>query len=207
MIILRASAALSQIHRGEKRAFGIAGKIFPTEDSQHSNPLKTANFFVIDNLGGTYAPNFLDSPMTNDITNIAFGVENIGQTGILVAALKAFGFAEKVMGKVLTVRQLYEISQLGEADGNEIVTPAYIKIQGQNGPRTELSDFRDDLRLENNGGSIRLDISVAADGKLGKEKSWSKIGFIELTQDTTAEGCDHRVHFHHPGWRSDISAK
>lgn len=207
LIILRASAALSQIHRGEKRAFGIAGKIFPTDNADHMERLKTANFFVIDNLGGTYTPNFLDSALTNDITNIAFGVENIGQTGILAAALKAFGFAEKVVGKVLTVRQLYEIAQLGETAGSATNTPKYIKIQGQPGPRTEFSDFRDDLRIENNGGALRFDISVSADGSLGKEKSWAKIGYIELTEDALAEGCDHRVHFHHPEWHNDLNSK
>ncbi|MBC7659578.1 MAG: hypothetical protein H7249_07705 [Chitinophagaceae bacterium] len=206
LIILRASAALSEIHRGEKRAFGIAGKIFPTENPDHQEPMKTANFFVIDNLGGTYTPNFLDTELTNDITNIDFKAANIGQTGILAAAVKAFGFADRVTGRILTVRQLYEISNLGESADAKIVTPQYIKLQGEAGPRTEYSDFRDDLRLDANNGVIRFDISVAADGSLGKAKNWSKIGYIELTEDSLAEGCDHRVHFHHPEWKNDINS-
>ncbi|RYZ86913.1 MAG: hypothetical protein EOP04_12865 [Proteobacteria bacterium] len=205
LIILRASAALSEIHRGEKRAFGMAGKIFPTDDFAHQDKLKTANFFVIDNLGGTYAENFLDSPMTNDITNIDFGAENIGQTGILAAAVKAFGFAEKVVGTTLTVRQLYEISELGESKSAIIKTPKYLKLQGQEGQRTDLSDFREDLRIQNNGGLIRIDISIASEGSLGKPKNWTKVGYIELTEDSLAEGCDHRVHFHHPGWRHNLN--
>ncbi|MBC7531073.1 MAG: hypothetical protein H7318_05795 [Oligoflexus sp.] len=204
LIILRASAALSEIHAGEKRAFGIAGKIFPTVNPSDAASLKTANFFVIDNLGGTYAESFLDSPMTNDITNVAFGPEAITKIPLLAAAVKAFGFAEKMIGNVLTVRQLYEIGELGEAPGTEISVPRYIKIQGQEGARSGLSDFRDDLRLENNNGALRFDISVAADGQLGKEKPWTKIGFIELTADSLAEGCDHRVHFHHPVWRPEF---
>lgn len=207
LIIVRASAALSEIQRGEKRAFGIAGKIFPTENPDQQEPTKTANFFVIDNLGGTYTPNFLDTELTNDITNIDFKAANIGQTGILAAAVKAFAFADRATGRVLTVRQLYEISNLGENPGARIVTPQYIKLQGQLGPRSEYSDFRDDLRLDSNGGVIRFDISVAADGALGKSKDWTKIGYIELTQDSLAEGCDHRVHFHHPEWKSNLNSK
>lgn len=207
LIIFRASAALSPIHRGEKRAFGIAGKIFPTQDPADNNLLKTANFFVIDNLAGTYTPSFLDSAMSNDITNVALGADNLGQLGILAAAVKAFGAADQALGTVLTVRQLYEISELGEAGNAKIITPQYIKIQGQKGPRAGLSDFRDDLRLAENGGKIRFDISVSPNGTLGKEKVWTKIGYIEATADSLAEGCDHRVHFHHPGWRSDLRAR
>jgi hypothetical protein len=204
LIILRASAALSEIYRGEKRAFGIAGKIFPTQNPNHVSPLKTANFFVIDNLGGTYEPNFLDSPMTNDITNIDAGLEGISKAGILAAAVKAFGFAERVSGKILTVRQLHEISELGEKGISPIITPQWIKIQGEAGPRTEFADFRDDLRIESNGGAYRFDISVSSEGRLAGEKSWHKIGFIEVQADAISEGCDHRIHFHHPVWRNDL---
>ncbi len=204
VIILRASAALSQIHRGEKRAFGIAGKFFGTEDPSHTQPLKTANFFVIDNLGGTYAENFLDTALTNDITYIDYTLENVAQTGILAAAFKAFNLGEKVLGNIVTVRQLYEISELGEAPGADIHTPHYMKIQGQAGQRNLNNDFRDDLRVGNNGGSYRFDVSVAADGIIGTPKKWQKIGFIEITADSLAEGCDHRVHFHHTNWRNDL---
>jgi hypothetical protein len=122
----------------------------------------------------------------------------------LAAAFKAFNLGEKVLGNIVSVRQLYEIAELGEAPNAQIVVPKYIKLQGQEGPRSGLSDFRDDLRLENNNGVIRFDISVAADGIIGMEKEWTKIGYIELTAQSLAEGCDHRVHFHHPNWRNEL---
>ncbi len=207
LIVMRASAALSQIHRGQKRAFGIAGKIFPTADVNDPQRYKTANFFVIDNLGGTYTPNFLDTSMTNDITAINFTLANLGQTGILAAAVKAFGLAEAPLVP-LTVRQLYEISSLGESADARIVTPMFIRIQGQpGGYRSEFSDFRDDLRISANGGSYRFDISVAGNGLFGFEKKWQKIGYIEVTEDVASEGCDHQVHFHHPKWRHDLNYK
>lgn len=207
LIILRASAALSPIHRGEKRAFGIAGKIFPTADINDLQAHQTANFFVIDNLGGTYTPNFLDTSMTNDITSINFTLANLGQSGILAAAVKAFGLAEKPLVP-LTVRQLYEISSLGEAGDTRIVTPMFIRIQGQpGGYRSEFRDFRDDLRVSANGGPYRFDIFVAANGTFGLKKKWQKIGYIEVTEDVASEGCDHRLHFHHPKWRWNLNYK
>lgn len=165
---------------------------------------KPLTFFVIDNLGGTYEPNFLDSPMTNDITNIDTGPEVLSKSGILAAAVKAFGFAERVSGKILTVRQLHEISELGERDLSRVITPRWIKIEGQPGFRSSYSDFRDDLRVESNGGEYRFDISVSSEGGLGQVKNWQRIGFIEIQADAAAEGCDHRVHFHHPNWRNDL---
>ena len=204
LIILRGSAALSPIHRGEKRSFGLAGKIFPTLDPKHKNRLATANFFTIDNLGGTYTPNFMDTILTNDITSVDFGFANLGQTGILAAAAKAFSLADRTLGSLPTVRQLYEISELGESDRMAIRTPKYLKIQGQTGVRTENRDFRDDLRVEANGGVLRFDISVADDGIPGTKKNWTKIGYVEVNESSTAEGCDHRIHFHHPRWRSDL---
>jgi hypothetical protein len=207
LIILRASAALSQIHRGEKRSFGIAGKIYPTNDPNHEQPLKTANFFVIDNLAGTYTQNFLDSPMTNDITSIAFGFENLGQTGILGAAATAFAAAEKKLNNLLTVRQLYQISELGEENPAAAVTPLWIKIVGSPGPRNLHQDFRDDLRLAANNGTVFFDIYVSSEGILGFDKLWTKIGYIAADQEAASEGCDHRLHFQHPKWRSDLVTK
>lgn len=204
LIILRASAALSQIHQGEKRSFGIAGKIYPTTDPNHNHPLKTANFFVIDNLAGTYTPNFLDSPMTNDITSIDFGIENLGQTGILGAAATAFATAEKRLNNILTVRQLYQISELGEENPAAAVTPLWIKIVGRPAARSLHRDFRDDLRLAANGGTVTFDIFVSSKGLLGFDKVWRKIGYIEADQESASEGCDHRLHFQHPKWRSDL---
>ncbi|MDO9235026.1 MAG: hypothetical protein Q7U28_03200 [Aquabacterium sp.] len=201
LIIMRASSALTAIHRGEKRAFGIAGKIFPTTNEGHAQPLHTANFFVIDNLGGTLTPNFLDSALTNDITAIDFKLDDFDKVGLLGAAVKAFGFAEQPLA-VLTVRQLYEISSLGEAPYATIITPKYIKIQGQlGGVRSQFDDFRDDLRVSSNGGAYKLDIFVNSDGLIGFQKTWTKVGFIEVKKDAAADGCDHQVHFHHPKWQ------
>ncbi|MCB1660275.1 MAG: hypothetical protein KDI39_18785, partial [Pseudomonadales bacterium] len=64
LMIARASTALTETERGDPRAFGMAGKLFPT-----TNPnlkVKTANFFTVDVLAGTQRDHYLDVKMTNE---------------------------------------------------------------------------------------------------------------------------------------------
>ncbi len=205
-IIIRASAALSEIDQGQKRSFGIAGKLYPTADASDESKLKTANFFVIDNLGGTYIPNFRDTVMTNDIADVDFGLANVGSAGIALAAVRALTNADNATGgNDPNIRQVYPIAELGEEPGAEIITPKWFKLQGRPGPRNEAKDFRDELRLDNNNGELVFDIFVTSSGERGKPKTnWLKIGAIELTEDTLSLGCDTRLHFTHPVWRNDL---
>jgi hypothetical protein len=205
-MIVRASAALSETESGQKRAFGIAGKLFPTDDANDSRLLQTANFFVIDNLAGTFEPNFLDTIMSNDIASVDFGVDNLGSVGVALAAVNALTAADKANGGGdPNVRQLYPISELGEVPGADIITPKWIKIQGSPGARNPAKDFRDELRLDNNGGELMFDIYVTSTGDRGQPKSnWLKIGYIQLTEESLSLGCDTRLHFAHPKQRSDL---
>ena len=63
LVIVRASVALSQIESGHRRAFALAGKIFPTLNPQ--TVVRTANFFAMENLLGTNDEYFLDAALDN----------------------------------------------------------------------------------------------------------------------------------------------
>jgi hypothetical protein len=206
VIIARASAALSEVNQGENRSLGLAGKLYPTVDDNHQEPLKTANFFVIDDLGGTYIPHFRDAPMTNDISSISFGLDNAPNALVAAAAGRALQAAEKAAGgKDAFIRQLYPVSELGETNKTLAITPRWIKIQGQTGSRENFRDFRDELRVENHGGVLNFDIFVSSEGERGQAKVWQKIGYIEFTESVASEGCDNRLHFAHPQWREDLT--
>jgi hypothetical protein len=208
LIIARASAALSEVKSGQKRSLGLAGKIYPTNDESDTALLKTANFFVIDSLAGTYNPHFRDAAMTNDISDLNIGADNAPNLLVAAAAGRALSAAESAAGgKDAFVRQLYPISELSEQEGAEVITPKWIQIQGRPGPRTLISDFRDELNVENNNGSLIFDISVSSDGEKGKPKPFQKIGYIEFTESVASEGCDQRLHFTHPKWREDLVFK
>ncbi len=198
-IIVRASTALSNTKADENRAFGIAGKIYPTADEDHAEPLKTANFFTIENLGGTRRKYFMDSVNTNDIIFILPSVTAFFNSleGLTVA--RDFPLAEGSNLQTALIRELYPISELGLKPGETAVTPIWLKIEGaEDMPRIDEADFRDELNRANYPNGLRFNISVASEGKRFGTKSWQKIGFIDVEESVVSESCDHRLHFAHP---------
>jgi hypothetical protein len=196
LIIARISDAAGQPLAGDYRAFGFAGKIFPTSDATGSDPVETANFQTIDDLGGTLAQHFTDTALTNaPPTSRTSALATTLDRALTVAA--AFRMADTHIGE----RQVYEISELGVAPGQPVHTPKWMLLRAAAGTNTvDLADFRNELQLENHGGKLSLDIFVASAG----EDSWTRIGVIDLTDDALSAGCDHRLHFHHAQWRDDL---
>lgn len=199
LMIVRASTALTNTKSNQNRAFGIAGKIFPTADEFHDSPVKTANFFTIENLGGTRKKYFLDSVNTNDIIQInpSFTAFMKSLEGLVVA--RDFPLAEGSNLQTALIRELYPISELGLKAGEKAVTPIWMKIEAAEGmPRVDEDDFRDELNLANYPQGLRFSISVASEGSRFGDKAWQKIGHIEVLETMVSDSCDHRLHFAHP---------
>ncbi len=199
LIIGRASTALSNTKANENRAFGFAGKIFLTEDEFHKQPLKTANFFTIEDLGGTRKKHFLDSVNTNDIIKISPTLTAFfkGLEGLVV--VRDFPLAEGSNLQTALIRELYPVSELGLAPGQQASTPTWLKIEAATDmPRIDENDFRDELNLSNYPEGLRFDISVASKGSRFGDKAWQKIGSIDVEETIVSDSCDHRLHFAHP---------
>jgi len=197
LIIARASTALSKTKRGDIRAFGFAGKLFPSSHKNQINREDTANFFAIDDLGGTTALHYTDVAMTNEpsITTTSEVVKNILYA---LKIAKAFASADSHSG----IRQLYEISELGEKNKANIITPKWIKISAQKGQTVDAKDFREEFSLRK-GQKIVFDIAVSSK-ELDGQKIWQTIGTITFDASVISNTCDHRLHFHHPLWRDDV---
>ena len=197
LIIARASTALSKTKRGDIRAFGFAGKLFPTTNTKEINQEHTANFFAIDDLGGTDALHYTDVIMTNEpsVTTTSEVLKNILYA---IKVAKTFSNADSHSG----IRQLYEISELGEKDKSNIITPKWIKISAKNEQSVDTEDFREELALIR-GKKIVFDIAVASK-EIDEKKEWQTIGSITFDASIVSNTCDHRLHFHHPMWRDDL---
>jgi len=197
LIIARASTALSKTRRGDIRAFGFAAKLFPTVNTKQKNQEHTANFFVIDDLGGTDALHYTDVAMTNEpsVTTTSEVLKNIFYA---LKIAKAFSDADSHSG----IRQLYEISELGEKNKNNIITPKWIKISAKYGQSVDAQDFRDEF-VFNKGKKIIFDIAVASK-EIEEKKEWQTIGTITFDDSMVSNTCDHKLHFHHPVWRDDL---
>ena len=198
LIIARASSALSNTHRGEIRSFGFAGKIFPSLNPHQVNQENTANFFLIDDLGGTDAEHYTDVTLTNEPT-VSINSEVLKNVLYALELANAFAKVDKNPG----IRQLYEISELGEKNRANIITPKWMKVEAKKGQTVDAKDFRDELRIAPHKKLVFL-ISVASEENSQGKKEWQTIGTITFNTSVVSTSCDHQLHFHHPRWRSDL---
>jgi hypothetical protein len=189
LIIVRASEALGTSDAGDYRSFGFAGKIFPTLDGSAELTTKTANFFTVDDLGGTMSESFLDLPKKNEPAT-SFHFSQLAIFPMLTKIASTFKAADQNPG----IRQVYQISQLGIANPALARTPHWFQVVSENNERNGSYDFRDELRLEQFPGGLRWGIYVAEDDDGG----WHRIGQIKLDREAYSYGCDHRLHFPHP---------
>ena len=197
LLIARASTALSNTKSGDTRAFGFAGKLFPTLDGATINTTPSANFFLIDDLGGTDAKHYRDVALSNE-PSVGVTLEVVQNMLYALKVASTFSDADRHAG----IRQLYELSELGEVNSENIITPKYMKIEAADSTRVDEEDFRDELKIHK-GEEILFSIFVA-NKIVDEKKDWQKIGSITLDASVVSESCDTRLHFHHPLWRDDL---
>ena len=197
----RASTTLSNTRQGHLRGFALAGKIFPTLNPDEKT--ETANFFLIDNLGGTYADHFTRVNLSNEpgiLPSFSFSLPFLAPIAATVG--KAFASADKNPG----IRQVYSISNLGLDHFKRSITPKYMKFVGSSNEfAVNESDFRNELSEHINvHGKLTFDIFVAPSKKSLGKKQWSKIGHVNFNEIVASEGCDHRLHFHHHKFKKNL---
>ena len=198
LIIARASTAMTNTRRGEIRSFGFAGKLFPTMNPLEVVQENSANFFLIDDLGGTRAEHYTDVALTNE-PPASKNIEVIKNLFYVLKLARAFSLADDNPG----IRQVYEISQLGEINSDAAITPRWMKLEAMQGQTVDAIDFRDELHIADNE-KLVFSISVASD-QINNKKDWQTIGNISLDTSVVSKSCDHRLHFHHPVWSSTIN--
>ncbi len=200
LIIARASSALSNTKSGETRALGFAGKLFPTLNPNKVNKEHTANFFLIDDLGGTDTKYYKDISLVNE-PPLSFTYSILKNMSYSIKVASTFNKADKNSG----IRQLYEVSQLGESNPKTVITPKWLKIEMQNKKDIAIKDgidFRDELKLLNDDELI-FNIFVASK-IIDNKKDWQKIGNITLDNSVVSKSCDRRLHFHHPRFLDEL---
>lgn len=197
LIIARASEAMGNGVKGDWRAFGLAGKIYPTQDPKDARNYKTANFFTVDDLGGTDAESFLSLPKTNEPA-ISKHLSTIFSLPTILAISKAFRAADDNPA----FRPVTQIAELGLDNPREANSPQWLMLQAESKAfsiHSNTGDFRNELRLKNfPNDKLKFGILVSSKG----DQSWTRIGSVELTQEALASGCDHRLHFQHPRLRN-----
>lgn len=200
LVIARASVFSDDTERGQYRSFGMAIKLYPTQDPSDSGKYKTANIFLIDDNGGTLTPHFTDAELTTrpSLTK-RWGL--VRRAPILAAVAMAQRMADKKPG----YRQLYPVSELGVHPEklSEARSPGRLMVRGAEGvARRDVSDFREELDASQYPPpGLVFDVFVSEDEKA----PWQKIGRIRFTESAVSHAADHNLHFPHPAYRANPS--
>ncbi len=215
LIIGRYSSDGNETKRGQRRSLSLAGKIYPTANAEHPEPLITASFMSQEDLGGMHTDYINDAELTNGPSVHAY------RRGIYVLVMLRAGMHFLHADKISDVRLLHEIAELGKPEGDPTRSPEQMLLKMTPGqPRIEGEglDFRDEVYAHifkpgdtQPTGSIEFELSVSdtakRSGVLGfrhvKVSDWRKIGRVTFTEAVASYNADHVIHFHHPGWRDD----
>ncbi len=216
LVVGRYSAA-DETKRGQSRGLALAGKLFPATDPGHAEPLKTANFIAMEDIGGTYTRYLNDAELRSAPNVSPWRRSRIGSfLGLVVA-----GVLFTLIDKKATIRQVYQVAELGKPFDEITRAPAFMRLLASSKqPRIEGEglDIRDEVmaQIYDKGDPVPkrklvFHIEVTDEGKVhnilgfvrGRFKNWRRIGKLTFDSAVASYNGDHVLHFNHPGWRDD----
>jgi len=215
LMVGRYSTCCTDTRRGHIRSLSLVGKLYPTTDVNHTEPLRTASFFTQQDLGGDYTDFINDAELRNtpDTRSWRRG------TGLPFLLLEGVAFLRA--DKEPSQRQLYEIAELGKPEDEPARTPQFMRLTVASGqPRIEgdALDFRDEImaQIYDKGDatpkrSLIFNIDVSDTGITKGTpvfqrriiSDWRTIGKITFTEAVVSYNGDFVLHFNHPTWRDD----
>jgi len=215
LVVGRYSSGAGGTKRGNIRSLALVGKLFPTLDPEHATPLRTANFITQEDIGGARSRSINEAELRNapDVT-----VFRRGPAGALL--IKVATVFRRV-DQEPTVRQLYQIAELGKPASEPTRAPAYMRLRVADGqpviPGDDL-DVRDEVMAQifDAGDpapkrTLTFTIDVTDDGhrrgtpfRLRRTfTNWRTVGRIVFDNAVISHNGDAVIHFTHPTWRKD----
>lgn len=211
LLVGRYSCGTTEVQRGELRSQALVGKLFPTTDPNHEEPLHTASFITMEDIAGTYTAYINDAELRNapDITVWR-------QPGVAIPGI-VFTLVDKKAG----VRQVYPIAELGKPLDEPTRAPEFMRLlvaSGQPRIEGEKLDIRDEVlgQIFDKGDPLpkrklvfRVEVTDEGTTRFGlgslrqSFKNWRKIGTLTFDNAVASYNGDFVIHFNHPVWRSD----
>ena len=215
LIIGRYSTCCTETRRGHTRSLSLVGKLYPSTDPNHAEPLRTASFFSQEDLGGERTDYINDAELRNapDTHGWRRGA------GVLILLVEGALFLRA--DKEPSHRQLYQIAELGKANDEPTRTPQFMRLRvapGQPRIEGEALDFRDEIMAQifDKGDpppkrTLTFHIEVTDEGSTRglpvfqrrTFKNWRHIGKITFDNAVASYNSDFVIHFNHPTWRGD----
>lgn len=215
LVIARYSVCCGETRRGHSRSLAMVAKLYPTMDPNHQTPLETASLITQQDLGGS------DDAYINDVELRNAPDTTIWRRGTGVPAFVVTGLVFNRVDREPSIRQLYEIAELGKPATEPTRAPAFVRLLvSANQPRIEGAelDFRDEImqHLFDRGEptpkrQLTFDVEVTDDGEPSGVaalrrwtfRGWRRIGTLTFDDAVVSYNGDFVVHFHHPTWRKD----
>jgi hypothetical protein len=215
LIIGRYSACCGETRRGHTRSLSMVGKLFPTTEPDHVEPLRTANFMTQQDIGGDYTAYINDVELRNAPNTSAL------RRGLGLPILALTGAAFNQVDKNPSIRQLYPIAELGKPEDEPTRAPTFMRLLvAPTQPRIpgENLDFRDEImaQIYDRGvaepkRTLTFRIEVTDEGETHGPalleqrtfRNWCPIGTIAFDKAVASHNGDFVIHFHHPPWRDN----
>jgi hypothetical protein len=215
LIIARYSTCCTETRRGNMRSLSMIGRIYPTTDPNHPEPLPTACFMSQEDIGGEVTANINDAKLRN-APNTTVSRRGSGMPILMLSGI-VFTKAEKQP----TIRQVYQIAELEKPPAEATRAPEFMQLTvaaGQPVIAGDNLDFRDEImaHIYDPGDpapkrKLVFDIETSdtgtTHGTAFKERrditNWKKIGTITFDAAVVSFNGDHVFHVNHPAWRED----
>ncbi len=214
LIIARYSTCCTETRRSRYRSLALVGKLYPTTDPVHAEPLRTANFITQEDLGGAWSTYINDAELRNAPDTTPW------RRGSALPVLLLTALVLRRADKQPTIRQLYQIAELGKPEGEPTRAPEFMRLRvDPDQPRVPGADldFRDEIlsQIYDRGDSqprrtLVFHIEVADGGETKGIivqrriiENWRRIGRIVFAEAVASYNGDFVVHFHHSPWRDD----
>src|SRR5882724_2384260 len=211
----RYSTCCTETRRGHTRSLALVGKLFPTTDENHPQPLPTASFFTQQDIAGEHTDFINDAELRNAPDVHAW------RRGGGVPILLLTGIVFQRVDREPAQRQLYQIAELGKPANELTRTPKYMRLLiAPEQPRIagKALDFRDEVMAQifDPGDTmpkrrLTFNIEVTDEGTahgpgISQQvtfSNWRRIGSLAFDNAVVSYNGDFVIHFNHPTWRTD----
>jgi hypothetical protein len=215
LLVGRYSTCCTETRRGHTRSLSLVGKLFPTTDATHDEPLRTASFITQQDIAGEHTDYINDAELRN-APNVHSWRRGLGLPILLVT-----GALFQRVDKEPSNRQLYQIAELGKPDSAPTRSPAFMRLvvaPEQSRIEGEALDFRDEIMaqiFDKGDGTpkrtLTFGIEVTENGSARGTpllqrrafQNWRRIGRMTFDNAVVSYNGDFVIHFNHPTWRSD----
>lgn len=215
LVVARYSTCCTDTCRGQTRSLSMVGKLFPTTDPDHAMPLRTANFMTQDDIGGE------DTAYINDIELRNAPNTTVARRGLGAPALLQTGLTFDKVDQKPTIRQLYQIAELGKPVNEPTRAPEFMRLLvSADQPRIagDHLDFRGEIMAQifDRGDptpkrKLTFHVELTDEGDTTGTpleerrtfRNWRRVGALVFDNAVVSYNGDFVIHFSHPTWREN----